>query len=146
MAMQSGISASDELTQQFNSLVSSTTLRGLIAGITNESLVPVTNIPRQGSFEEDLTQLDSLLKDNEPAYIVLRRLDTGPAPFVCITYVPDIAHVRKKMLFASTRNTFVRELGTERFSETMFATMKAEVTPEGFKKHDAHMKKYVDDE
>ncbi|EPS38210.1 hypothetical protein H072_7975 [Dactylellina haptotyla CBS 200.50] len=141
MAMQSGISASDDLTNQFNNLVNSTTLRGLIAGISQEALVPVTTVPRQGTFEQDLAQLDGLLKDNEPAYIILRRLDTGPAPFVCITYVPDTAHVRNKMLFASTRNTFTRELGTERFSESIFATTKAEVTAEGFKKHDAHVAK-----
>ncbi|KAK6341265.1 Twinfilin-1 [Orbilia brochopaga] len=139
--MQSGISASDKLTQQFNSLVSSTSLRGLIAGIANEALVPVTTIPRSGTFEQDLGQLDGLLKDNEPAYIILRRLDSGPAPFVCVTYVPDTAHVRSKMLFASTRNTLMRELGTERFSESIFATTKAEVTAEGFKKHDAHVAK-----
>ncbi|KAK6543831.1 Twinfilin-1 [Orbilia ellipsospora] len=141
MAMQSGISASDDLTSQFGTLTSSTNLRGLIAGIAQEALVPVTTIPRRGTFEEDLGQLDALLKDNEPAYIILRRLDTGPAPFVCITYVPDTAHVRGKMLFASTRNTFTRELGTEFFSESIFATTKAEVTAEGFKKHDAHVAK-----
>ncbi|KAJ6263223.1 Twinfilin-1 [Drechslerella dactyloides] len=139
--MQSGITASDELIQQFNSLVSSSSLRGLIAGIAREALVPVTTVPRSGTFEQDLAQLDHLLKDNEPAYIILRRLESGPAPFVCVTYVPDTAHVRSKMLFASTRNTLTRELGTEHFSETIFATTKAEVTAEGFKKHDAHVKK-----
>jgi twinfilin-like protein len=43
------------------------------------------------------------------------------------------------MLFASTRLTLVRELGIERFRETIFATMKAELTAEGFKKHDQHV-------
>jgi twinfilin-like protein len=42
------------------------------------------------------------------------------------------------MLFASTRLTLVRELGIERFRETIFATTKAELTAEGFKKHDQH--------
>ncbi|KAF3938163.1 Twinfilin-1 [Dactylella cylindrospora] len=141
MAMQSGISASDDLIREFNSVAASTNIRGLVAGISNESLVPITTIPRRGTFEQDLAQLDGILKDNEPAYIILRRLDTGPAPLITITYVPDIAHVRSKMLFASTKNTLVRELGTEHFSETIFATTKAEVTPEGFKKHDAHVAK-----
>jgi twinfilin len=43
------------------------------------------------------------------------------------------------MLFASTRLTLVRELGIERFRETIFATTKAELTAEGFKKHDQHV-------
>lgn len=55
-----------------------------------------------------------------------------------MTYVPDTAKVRQKMLFASTRLTLVRELGTEHFRETIFVTTKAELTPEGFDKHDKH--------
>jgi len=44
------------------------------------------------------------------------------------------------MLFASTRLTLVRELGIERFRETIFATTKEELTPQGFEKHDKHNK------
>lgn len=44
------------------------------------------------------------------------------------------------MLFASTRLTLVRELGIERFRETIFATTKEELTKEGFVKHDKHVK------
>jgi twinfilin-like protein len=44
------------------------------------------------------------------------------------------------MLFASTRLTLVRELGIERFRETIFATTKEELTPAGFEKHDKHVK------
>jgi len=43
------------------------------------------------------------------------------------------------MLFASTRLTLVRELGIERFRETIFATTKEELTKEGFDKHDKHV-------
>jgi twinfilin-like protein len=42
------------------------------------------------------------------------------------------------MLFASTRLTLVRELGIERFRETIFVTTKEELTKEGFEKHDKH--------
>jgi twinfilin-like protein len=42
------------------------------------------------------------------------------------------------MLFASTRLTLVRELGIERFRETIFATTKEELTVQGFEKHDKH--------
>lgn len=44
------------------------------------------------------------------------------------------------MLFASTRLTLVRELGIERFRETIFATTKEELSKEGFEKHDKHAK------
>ena len=44
------------------------------------------------------------------------------------------------MLFASTRLTLVRELGTEHFRETIFTTEASEMSPAGFKAHDAHSK------
>ena len=42
------------------------------------------------------------------------------------------------MLFASTRLTLVRELGLERFRETVFVTTTQELTAEGWKKHEKH--------
>ena len=44
------------------------------------------------------------------------------------------------MLFAATRLTFVRELGTEHFRETIFVTTPEELSERGFQKHDAHTK------
>ena len=57
-----------------------------------------------------------------------------------MTYVPDAAPVRQKMLFASTRLTLVRELGGEHFRETIFATTAEELSGRGFEKHDKHSK------
>lgn len=53
--------------------------------------------------------------------------------------MPDAAPVRQKMLFASTQSTLVRELGIERFRETIFTSTKEELTKEGFEKHDKHV-------
>ncbi|KAI9702541.1 MAG: Twinfilin-1 [Candelina mexicana] len=137
--MQSGISASKELHQAFNDLVSSPGQRGLLAGIKNEQLIPLDVITSSSAdFSSDLTSLNSLIKDNEAAYIILRRYADSPDGYVAVTYVPDTAPVRQKMLFAATRLTLVRELGLERFRETLFATTKAELTAEGWKKHDLH--------
>lgn len=44
------------------------------------------------------------------------------------------------MLFASTRLTLVRELGIERFRQTIFATEKDELTKEGWARHEASEK------
>lgn len=57
---------------------------------------------------------------------------------MAVTYVPDTANVRQKMLFASTRLTLTRELGAERFRETILATTRQELTAEGWRKHDKH--------
>ena len=132
--------ASKELQEAFNDLVSSfTAQRGIVAGIESEQLVPIEIIPsKSADFFEDLNALDSLVKDDEAAYIILRRYQNAPNGFVAVTYVPDHAPVRSKMLFASTRLTLVRELGIERFRETIFATTKQELTTDGWRKHDKH--------
>jgi twinfilin len=87
--------------------------------------------------------LDSLLaprlKPNEALYALLRRHNTSPR-LVAVTYVPDSAPVRQKMLFASSRLSLVRELGSEHFRDTIFATAADELSARGFEKHDAHAK------
>ena len=130
--------ASQELHDAFNTLVSSfPSQRGLIATIKNEKLIPVETVSSSSSdFFDDLKALEPLIKDNEAAYIILRRYQNAPDGFVAVTYVPDTANVRSKMLFAATRLTLVRELGTERFRETLFATTKQELSAEGWQKHD----------
>ncbi|KAI0138584.1 actin depolymerizing protein [Hypoxylon sp. NC0597] len=138
--MQSGISASQELVSQFNTLLSDTSLFGLLVTITSESLTPKTTLSRSSSssdFATDLSQLAPHLKPDEALYILLRRYDTAPY-LIAVTYVPDSAKVRQKMLFASTRLTLVRELGSEHFRETIFATTADELSPAGFDKHDRH--------
>lgn len=57
-----------------------------------------------------------------------------------VTYVPDAAPVRQKVIFASTRLTLSRDLGIERFRETIYTTTPEELTVEGFEKHDRHVK------
>lgn len=108
-------------------------------GIEKEELVALQTLPSSSAdFFDDLRLLDSVLKDDAAAYIILRRYQNAPDGFVSVTYVPDRANVRQKMLFASTRLTLVRELGKERFRETLFATTKGELTAEGWRKHDKH--------
>ncbi|RYP52136.1 hypothetical protein DL768_002686 [Monosporascus sp. mg162] len=136
--MQSGISASQELVSQFNNLLADTSIFGLLVTISSESLTPLTTLPSASAdFARNLEQLRPHLKENEALYVILRRHDSAPR-FVAITYVPDAAKVRQKMLFASTRLTLVRELGSEHFRETIFATTAEELSPAGFEKHDKH--------
>ncbi|KAK3399164.1 hypothetical protein B0T20DRAFT_192912 [Sordaria brevicollis] len=142
--MQSGISASKELISQFNDLLRSESTFGLLVNISNEQLTPIQPLTSSGSGSPSssfASNVDTLLtphiKEKEALYIILRRYDSSPA-LVAVTYVPDTAPVRQKMLFASTRLTLVRELGSEHFRETIFATTAKELTSQGFEKHDAH--------
>ncbi|KAH6693431.1 twinfilin-2 [Plectosphaerella plurivora] len=140
--MQSGISASQELVSQFNTLLGSDSYFGLLATIESETLKPLdllSPVAPGASFADNLSVLAPYLKPNEALYLILRRHDTIPR-FVAISYVPDAAKVRQKMLFASTRLTLTRELGSEHFRETLFVTDADELTARGFEKHDAHVK------
>lgn len=128
------------MTSKFNELLQSDAF-GLLITIEKESLVPVkllTSSSPAASFADNISSLlVPTLTDTDPLYILLKRYDTVPN-LIAVSYVPDTAKVRQKMLFASTRLTLVRELGREHFRETIFATAKEELTPEGFAKHDKH--------
>ncbi|GAB7349800.1 hypothetical protein MBLNU459_g0513t2 [Dothideomycetes sp. NU459] len=136
--MQSGISASQELHDAFNTLVSSSSQRGLLATIQNESLVPSTTLASSADFKSDLSSLQSHLTPTAALYVLLKLDGAAADGYVAVTYVPDTAPVRQKMLFAATRLTLVRELGVERFRETIFATTAQELTPEGWERHERH--------
>lgn len=123
------LTASAELQSAFNDFLSSSSQRGLIVGISTnpEQLVPKHSIQSSSAdFSEDLSNLAPHVKDNEAMYIILRQHASGESKAagtcVAITYVPDKAPVRQKMLFASTRLTLVRELGWLSPSKTSFTT------------------------
>ena len=86
----------------------------------------------------DLHQLQSYLAPTKAAYILLKTHPGEADGFAAVTFVPNAAPVRQKMLFASTRLTLVRELGIERFRQSVFATEKGELTAEGWARHEAH--------
>jgi twinfilin-like protein len=135
------IAASQELVSQFNELLASDRHFGLLATISSEKLQPLTLLTPSSPGSSFSSNVDTLLqphiKPNEALYIILRRYTSTPA-LVAVTYVPDPAPVRQKMLFSSTRLSLVRELGSEHFRETIFATTAEDLTSAGFEKHDAH--------
>ena len=100
--------------------------------------MPLNTIPLQSDFSSDLSQLASHLSPTAARYVLLKLAPGEPDGYAAVTYVPNAALVREKMLFASTRLTLVRELGIERFRETLFATEAAELTAEGWAKHQKH--------
>lgn len=71
-----------------------------------------------------------MLEPKTPIYLLIRRTGSGSPSLVALTYIPSNAGVRAKTLFASTRATLARELGSEKFSDTIFATDEDEVVGE----------------
>lgn len=123
-------------------LLTSSTQRGLLATISQETIVPASPIPStSNTFLADLSNLSGYVKPNEALYILLRRADSlsdSDKSLVAVTYVPNAAPVRQKMLFASTRLTLVRELGGEHFPDSIFCTEADELTSAGWERHVKH--------
>ncbi|CAI7633187.1 unnamed protein product [Penicillium glandicola] len=130
--MQSGITVSAELHDAFSRFNSDSSTFCLPVTITAETLTPLAPISFQGSPSENkffsaLPQLSSVLQPKTPIYLLLRRPSTGSTALIALTYIPYNAPVRAKTLFASTRSTLTRELGTEKFASTVFATEEDEI-------------------
>ncbi|PYH91433.1 actin monomer binding protein [Aspergillus ellipticus CBS 707.79] len=130
--MQSGISVSQELHDAFNTFVSDSSIFCLPVTIKSETLAPLPTIPfsSPNAFYPSLSQLSSVLEPKTPLYLLLRQPEGGSSSLIALTYIPSNAGVRAKTLFASTRATLARELGTEKFSSTIFATEEEEVIGE----------------
>jgi len=137
MAATSGIGVSEELTQAFFTAVETKNIRFIKVDIQNESLVPVTSVDASGSLDDDLAILQDHLEEDVPCYI-LARLDDPPSEWLAISYAPDSAKVRQKMLYASTRNALTKSLGSAVFTDSLFATSKADVTPGAYAAHKRH--------
>ncbi|KAJ7581397.1 hypothetical protein C8J56DRAFT_959922 [Mycena floridula] len=138
MSATSGITVSPDLTAQFSSAVESKSVRFIKIVIQDESLVHDSSISVQGTLQEDLVQLQDVLEDNSPAYI-LAKLDDPPTEWLAIYYVPDSAKVRDKMLYASTRASLLKSLGSTAFTDSIFATSKSDLSPEAYAAHLKHI-------
>ncbi|KAH8106779.1 actin depolymerizing protein [Cristinia sonorae] len=137
MSATSGITVSDDLTTAFGDAVDTGNVRFLKISIRNESLVLDEAVPVAGLLSEDFGNLSGILEENVPAYI-LAKLDE-PSSWLAISYVPDTAKVRDKMLYASTRNNLTKSLGSAHFKDNLFATSKEDVTADAYKRHLAHL-------
>jgi len=141
MSATSGIGVSADLSAKFSRAVDDRQTRFIKVSIQNESLVHDLSVPIGGSLQEDLAQLqnsDEIIQENTPAYL-LTKLDDPPAEWFVIYYVPDTAKVRDKMLYASSRASLLKSLGSTLFSDSIFATSKADLTPEAYAAHRRHV-------
>jgi len=139
MSTSSGIVASAELAAAYATAIDSRGTRFMLIGIQNESLTLKGTIPSSGeTLEDDLPLLQDALEDSVPAY-VLARLNEEDVAWLFICYVPETSTVRNKMLYASTRSSLTKELGDQRFKDSLFATTKSDLTPEAYAAHLKHV-------
>lgn len=131
MSSQSGIVASEEVISSVASFVSSLN-RALTLSIDQSNLsIDVSNIMEStNNLENDLDHISNNLLDNINCCYLLLNYDNGLA---FISYVPDSAMVKSKMLYASTKNTLLRSL-SQNFNQILFINSSNELSSDGWKK------------
>ena len=78
-----------------------------------------------------------LIEENQPAYI-LYRLDSksdSAYDWLFISWSPDTAPIRQKMLYASTKATLKQEFGSASIKEELHGTVPEDISLEGYHKH-----------
>jgi len=134
MSHSSGIPVSEGLRESFGNVVSSAEQRLVKVQIENEELVAKDSLGAQGDWEADLSQVPQLLEKDKPCFIIYR-LDNEVCQFALFCYVPDLAKVKEKMLYASTRSNLKQQLGLSYFVDEVFGTVVGDFSANGYKHH-----------
>lgn len=89
-------------------------------------------------WERDYDKLlGPLIEENVPCYLLYRldaKIPLGHG-WLLISWTPDTASIRQKMVYASTKATLKTEFGSAYITEELHATTLEETTLEGYKKH-----------
>ncbi|KAF9433249.1 Twinfilin-1 [Entomortierella beljakovae] len=80
------------------------------------------------------------LVDNQPAYFLVRFDSPRSSEWIFLCFVPDIAPIRQKMIYAATRASLSKDLGDSHFKDSIYGTVKSDFSLDGYKKHIASQK------
>lgn len=89
-------------------------------------------------WEKDYKNLvEPLIEENTPCYIFFRmdKKSSIGYEWLLMSYMPDTATIRQKMLYASTKATMKKEFGSPHIKEEYHATSQRETTLYRYKKH-----------
>lgn len=122
MSTQSGITASEELLNDFKNIKSGV----LVVKVSSDStkLVADEKFPKTNSTDlsEAFTDIHSYASGihPHPLYIIIpvSSDSNSMANYGFISFIPDVAPIREKMLYASTKNTLITQLGSNNFKKS----------------------------
>uniref|UniRef100_A0A336KE01 Twinfilin n=1 Tax=Culicoides sonorensis TaxID=179676 RepID=A0A336KE01_CULSO len=103
-----------------------------------EELTLVDHKPVQKTWSMDYDKtIKPLIKPDIPCYILYRLDEKTPLGYawLLLSWVPDTASIRDKMLYASTKATLKIEFGSAHIKEELHATILEETTFDGYQKH-----------
>eukprot|EP01092_Planopodium_desertum_P000213 TRINITY_DN102833_c0_g5_i2.p1 TRINITY_DN102833_c0_g5~~TRINITY_DN102833_c0_g5_i2.p1 ORF type:complete len:137 (+),score=15.77 TRINITY_DN102833_c0_g5_i2:191-601(+) len=125
MAHSSNIPVSEELADEFSKArTSGDSVRWIQAIIKDERVNPVGRHAATGSITADWDSMVARMEPKKPNYFVFRldkKNDLG-FEWAFIVYVPDGSPVKDRMLYASSRDFFKKQLGYSYFADEMYGT------------------------
>lgn len=108
-----------------------------------EELTLVSHKDVKKDWERDFDKLiQPEIEQDVPCYL-LYRLDVqtseGAFAWMLISWIPDSATIRQKMIYASTKSTLKLEFGSSYLKEEYHATSPDEITFAGYQKNKLSM-------
>ncbi|KAI1299817.1 Twinfilin-1 [Mortierella claussenii] len=130
---------SQKLADAWKQASSSSTVRAVKISIIHESLEEDGTFDIRGTFDQDFSIVHDNLEEKTPAYFVVRLDAPKASEWIFLCYVPDVAPIRQKMIYAATRASLTKDLGDSHFTDSIYGTNKNDFTLDGYKKHRASL-------
>ncbi|KAF9303362.1 Toll-like receptor 9 [Mortierella antarctica] len=134
---QTGIKVSSKLSGIWKDATAGSTVRAIKVSIVNEALEEDGIFNIKGTFEQDYGTVHDNLTEKQPAYFLVRMDERSDWLFLC--FVPDVAPIRQKMIYAATRASLTKDLGDSHFKDSIYGTHLTDFTWDGYKKHRASL-------
>jgi twinfilin-like protein len=103
-----------------------------------EQLVLASHKDVKSTWDKDFDKyVTPLVEENQPCYL-LYRLDSKNSSgyeWLFVSWSPDTAPIRQKMLYASTKATLKQEFGTSQIKEELHGTVLNDITLNGYQKY-----------
>lgn len=144
MSTQTGIRANDELNQFFAKCRDSESRRRyrlIKVVISNEELSLDLSKEAVGDWKQDWdTLVLRHIENDEPCYLFYRLDDKDGEAYrwILISWSPDSASVRNKMLYASTKASLKKEFGGTHVYDDLYGNVKEDISLSGYEKHVKH--------
>ncbi|XP_065316601.1 twinfilin-like isoform X2 [Gordionus sp. m RMFG-2023] len=131
MSHQTGIKCSSDLLKFLATSKTSSKIRAVKISIDSEKLILDKVENAKQSWMQDYDRIISkFIEDKQPCYIFYRLDNIGDSSYnwLFITWSPDDAPIKQKMIYASTKATLKKEFGLSLISNELFSTSKDETT------------------
>ena len=127
----SGIRPSEELLKAFGEARNGS-VRFLKVQIEDTSMVVKTSVDIKGDEKSDFEDVGAALEEDVPCYILFKMDSTTKEGWLLANWVPENTKVRLKMLYASSRETLKKELGSAAITAEIIAAERDEITYQAY--------------